>query len=131
MMPNPTPMDDFLTAATNAVLRGERDIDSLARRYGVSRSDCDAMLPLIRQLKAAHRAERPSDQFKRKLHRDLMGAPEYTLVERVRYLPPRVQLAAGAAVSITAALLLVGRFGWPLVRLMSGRSPMRGYTPAS
>lgn len=131
MMPNPTPMDDFLTAATDAVLRGERDIESLARRYGVSRADCEAILPLIRQLRTVHHAERPSDQFRRKLHRDLMGAPEYTLVERVRSLPPRVQLAAGAAVSITAILLLIGRFGLPVLRLAAGRNPVRGFTPAS
>jgi hypothetical protein len=131
MMPNPTPMDDFLTAATDAALRGERDFDRIARRYGVSQADADRMVPLIRHLKVVHKAERPSEQFKRKLQRDLMGVPEYTIVERVRYLPPRVQIAAGAAVSITAALLLVGRFGWPLIRLLSGRAPMRGYNPAS
>jgi hypothetical protein len=131
MMPNTAPMDDFLTAATDAILRGERDVDRIARRYSVSPADADRIMPLIRSLKLVHKAERPSDQFKRKLQRDLMGAPEYTIVERVRYLPPRVQIAAGAAVSITAALLLVGRFGWPLVRLMTGRAPVRGYNPAS
>ena len=131
MMPNPNPMDDFLTAATDAVLRGERDVDGIARRYGVSSADASRIMPLIRNLKTVHMAERPSDQFKRKLQRDLMGAPEYTIVERVRYLPPRVQIAAGAAVSLTAVLLLAGRFGLPLLRLMSGRAPVRGYNPAS
>lgn len=131
MMMNSAQIDDFLTAVTDAVLRGERNTDRIAHRYGVAESDANQFVPLISNLKAAHRAERPSLQFRRKLYRDLMGAPEYTLVERVRYLPPRVQLAAGVAVSITAGLLLIGRFGLPLLRLATGRPPVRTLTPIS
>jgi len=131
MMMNSAHMDDFLTAVTDAVLHGERNTVGIARRYGVAEADADRIVPLIRGLKDAHKSERPSAQFRRKLHRDLMGAPEYTLVERVRGLPPRVQLAAGAAVTLTAILLLIGRFGRPVLRLAAGRAPARGYTPAS
>ncbi|MBL8147335.1 MAG: hypothetical protein JNL34_13200 [Anaerolineae bacterium] len=124
-------MDDFLTAVTDAVLRGERNTSGIARRYGISDADAERIVPLIHGLKFAHKSERPSSQFRRKLYRDLMGAPEYTLVERVRYLPPSVQLAAGAAVSITAVLLLIGRFGRPVFRLLTGRAPVRSLTPIS
>lgn len=131
MMMNSAQMDDFLAAVTDAVLHGERNTERIAQRYGVPEADANQIVPLIRHLKDAHRSERSSPQFRRKLYRDLMGAPEYTLVERVRYLPPRVQLAAGAAVSITAVLLLIGRYGLPVLRLATGKSPVRGYTPAS
>ena len=131
MMMNSAQMDDFLTAVTDAVLHGERNTGGIARRYGVSEAESNQIVPLIRGLKDAHKTERPSAQFQRKLYRDLMGAPEYTLVERVRYLPPRVQLAAGAAVSITAVLLLIGRFGRPVFRSLTGRAPVRNLTPVS
>ena len=123
--------EDYLTAVTDAVLRGERDIDRIAARYGVSAAEAEQIAPLIGRLKAVCRPERPSERYTRKLRRDLMGTPDYTLVERVRYLPPRVQLAAGAAVSITAVLLVIGRFGLPVLRLATGRGLVRGYTPAS
>lgn len=131
MMTNSVQMDDFLTAVTDAVLHGERHVGRIAQRYGVAETEANQIVPLIQRLKGAHRSERPSPQFRRKLHRDLMGAPEYTLVERVRYLSPRVQLAAGAAVSITAVLLLAGRFGLPVFRLLTGRNPVRSLTPIS
>lgn len=126
-----TPMEDMLSAMTDAVLRGERDVNRIARRYDVPQAEADQLIPMIYALRDTHRSQRPSPHFTRKLYRDLMGAPEYSLVERVRYLPPRVQLTAGVAVSITAVLLLIGRFGVPAFRLLTGRTPVRTLTPIS
>ncbi len=129
-MMNLAPMDDLVNALTDAVLRGERDMNRIARRYDVPQAEIDQFVPLIRSLKAVHTSERPSPKYLRRLKRNLQGAPEYTLIERVRYLPPRVQIAAGLAVGATFGLLIVGRFGVQLVRLLAGRGSVRGLTTA-
>ncbi len=131
MMNASTPMEDLLSAMTDAVLRGERDLNRIARRYNVPQADVERLTPMIYALKDAVRSERPSPHFTRKLKRDLMGAPEYTLVERVRYLPPRVQIAAGVAVGTAFGVLLVGRFGLTLMRVLTGRAPISELTTVS
>ncbi|HYO88680.1 MAG TPA: hypothetical protein VER79_08525 [Candidatus Limnocylindrales bacterium] len=131
MMNASTPMEDLLSAMTDAVLRGERDVNRIARRYNVPQAEADRLAPMIYALRDAHCSERPSQRYVRKLKRDLMGAPEYTIVERVRYLPPRVQIAAGVAVGTAFGVLLVGRFGLNLLRFLTGRAPVSGLTTVS
>lgn len=124
MMNASTPVEDMLSAMTDAVLRGERDVNRIARRYDVPQAEADQLIPMICALHDAHRSQRPSPHFTRKLKRDLMGAPEYTLVERVRYLPPRVQIAAGLAVGTAFGVLILGRLTYHLLRLFTGRAPV-------
>jgi hypothetical protein len=124
MMNASTPMEDLLSAMTDAVLRGERDVHRLARRYDVPQAEAERLIPMIYALRDAHRSQQPSPRFVRKLKRELMGAPEYTLVERVRYLPPRVQIAAGVAVGTAFGLLIVGRLTYALLRFFTGRAPV-------
>jgi hypothetical protein len=101
----PKTMDHLLDELTSAVLENQR----LA---GLFTSDEVAQilpfLGLIRHLRQAYRPRRANRRFAARLQRDLMGR-DYTVMERVRYLPPQVQIAACLAIVGTVLVLLRGR----------------------
>lgn len=111
-----SPLANALSAATDALLSGNNNLDSIFARYGVSRRDVE---PIIRVLNRLHRTlvgVQPSRRFVRRLQIELVGQPEpgwfgklitRGLIGRVRYLPARVQIAAG--VVFVAGFMLLAR----------------------
>ncbi len=100
-------MQELLTAVTEALLRDEAaDIQTLSGRYAVAADESAGYLLLIQRLKRNLTAPAPSKRFTRRLKHELVGVEPTDLVSRVRYLPPRVQIAAGIALMATFMLLL-------------------------
>jgi hypothetical protein len=84
----------------------QHDLPGTAQRHGVSRQDAEAYARLIGNLNHHLVAVKPSARFAQRLHQDLMGAPTMNVISRIRYLPPRVQVAAGLALIAGFMLLL-------------------------
>ncbi|MDX2162897.1 MAG: hypothetical protein SF162_16395 [bacterium] len=101
------PIEQFLSAVTDAVQSGRHNVDALVEKYALSSEEADEFIRLIRGLAAALVLVRPSKEFSAQLKRDLIGAPERTFIERLLFLPPRVQIAAVAALG--AGLWLLAR----------------------
>jgi hypothetical protein len=99
------PLDDLLSAVTDALLTGEDELDTIIAQYDVPRSSVENLVLFIRRLHQTLVGVQPSPRFVQKLKRDLIGTEETGLVSRVRYLPPRVQIAAGV-VAIAGFMLL-------------------------
>lgn len=92
-------MQDLLSAVTDALIAEEaQDVDQIIDQYDVSRSEVDGLLFLIEKLHIALTGKQPSRRFAASLKRDLLGARKWGLLWRIRSLPPRVQIAAVAAV---------------------------------
>jgi hypothetical protein len=108
-------MSDMLVTVTDTLLAG-KNVDSVLNAYGVTRKQVASYLSLIVGLKKALVSVQPSRRFSHRLKQDLMGAPRMNVITRIRYLPPRVQIAAGVA--LMAGFLLLLR------RRASGGSPM-------
>jgi hypothetical protein len=102
------PLDDLLSAVTDALLTGEDELDTIIAQYDVPRSNVENLVLFIRRLHQTLVGVQPSPRFVQKLKRDLIGTEETGLVSRVRYLPPRVQMAAGV-VAIAGFMLLARR----------------------
>ncbi|MBE2183750.1 MAG: hypothetical protein IAE89_10025 [Anaerolineae bacterium] len=99
-----TDLETILTDVTDAVILGS----ALSSVFSAqSLREIAQFLPIIRLLSASYVAVRPSKRYTARLRHDLMGQ-EYTVVERVRYLPARVQIVA-AAVAIAAGCLVLLR----------------------
>lgn len=99
-------MQDMLAAVTDAMLAGG-SVDAVLSRYQVPRSDVAVFLVMITQLHKALVGVKPSRRFAYRLRQDLMGAPRMNVMTRIRYLPPRVQIAAGFA--LVAGFMLLTR----------------------
>jgi type VI protein secretion system component VasF len=111
MTPNPptdSQMEALLLALTDAILTDRPDVDALAGRYNVSPVEVAGFIRVIRRLHQHLTGAQPSERFVKRLHHDLMGTPQNGLVSRVRYLPPRVQIAAGV-VAVAGFMLLARR----------------------
>lgn len=102
-----TSIENLLTALTDAILAEEGDIDSIISRYDVSRADVEGFVRIIRRLHTVLIGVRPSGRFVYRLKQDLMGQPHWDVIARIRYLPPRVQIAAGIA--LVAGFMLLSR----------------------
>lgn len=105
-MPEPKPLPEMLSAITDAMLSGQ-NIDQVLNRYGVSRRQASAFIAIISGLHKALVGVKPSRRFAHRLKQDLMGAPRMNVISRIRYLPPRVQIAAGIA--LAAGFMLLAR----------------------
>lgn len=99
-------MQDMLSAVTDAMLAGG-SVDAVLSRYQVPRHDVAVFLVMITQLHKALVGVKPSRRFAYRLKQDLMGAPRMNVMTRIRYLPPRVQIAAGFA--LVAGFMLLTR----------------------
>ncbi len=101
------PIEAYLSSVTDAVIVGRNIPSSWAKRYDLSPSEAASWLALIRGLSGALVLVKPSKTYAESLKRDLIGRVDRTMVERVRQLPPRVQIAATLAVA--AGLWLLAR----------------------
>ncbi len=95
-------LEDFLSAVTDALQQSATaDVDEIATRYQLNREDIRSLVNVIHRLNQYLVPVYPSERFITRLRADLQG--HNGLMFRVRHLPPRVRLAAGA---ITVAGLL-------------------------
>ena len=99
--------ENLLAAVTDAILEDEQDIDHIIGRYAVPRGDVENFIRLIRRLHITFVGVRPSRRFAYHLRQELVGQPERNVINRVRFLPPRVQIAAGVA--LLAGFMLLSR----------------------
>jgi type VI protein secretion system component VasF len=122
-MANDLELQNLLSAVTDALLADQHtSIDSIVGRYAVQRHEVDSLVRLIRRLHLTLVGVQPSQRFVKRLRHDLVGSNR-NLVARVRYLPPRVQIAAGIA-------LLVGFILFNRRRLMDDSPSDQQEVPA-
>jgi len=101
-----TELEKLLAAVTDALLADDGgDVDAIINRYAVPRFEVDSLVALIRRLHLVLVGVQPSRRFVRRLKHDLTGHARRDVISRVRYLPPRVQIAAGVAFVIGFMLL--------------------------
>lgn len=102
-------LQNLLSAVTDALLTDDdQDIDVIVSHYAVPRTEVDGFIGVIRRLHLTLVGVQPSRRFVRRLKHDLVGQPENdNVVARIRYLPPRVQIAAGIA--LVAGFMLLSR----------------------
>lgn len=101
-------LQDLLSAVTDALLADENaDMDIIVAHYSVPRTEVESLMRVIRRLHLALVGAQPSRRFVRRLKNDLVGSSNRDMVARIRYLPPRVQLAAGIA--LVAGFMLLTR----------------------
>ena len=107
-MTNHNELENLLSAVTDALLADERaNLDQIVNRYAVPRHEVEGLVGLVRKLHVTLVGVQPSRRFVNRLHNDLVGAHRVNIVNRVRYLPPRVQIAAGIA--LVAGFMLITR----------------------
>jgi len=101
-------VQDLLNDLTDVLLseQDSRQLNRLLRHYDED-SDQHRLLHLIQQIHRTLIWQEPSDKFTRRLKQDLMGTQESGVLARLRYLPARVQVAAGVAV--VAGFMLITR----------------------
>lgn len=107
-MASPHPLEDLLSAVTDALLAGEDNLDTVIARYDVPPSTVENLVLFIQRLHQTLVGVQPSPRFVHKLKHELIGTTDSGLVSRVRYLPVRVQVAAGV-VAIVGFMLLAHR----------------------
>jgi len=101
-------LQDLLSAVTDALLADESaDLDTLVAQYAVPRAEVENFLGVIRRLHIMLVGAQPSRRFVRRLKHDLVGESNSNVVARIRYLPARVQIAAGVA--LVAGFMLLTR----------------------
>ncbi len=107
-MTNHNELENLLSAVTDALLADERtNLDSIVKRYAVPRNEVEGLVGIVRKLHMTLVGAQPSRRFVNRLRNDLVGTQRANIVNRVRYLPPRVQIAAGIA--LVAGFVLLNR----------------------
>jgi len=107
-------LENLLSAVTDALLAEQSDINAIIRRYDVKRANVDSFVAVIRRMHVVMVRQEPSEKFVRRLKQDLVGRNQ-GMVARVRYLPARVQLAAGVALLAGSGVMLLIRRRVPLL----------------
>jgi hypothetical protein len=103
-------LQSLLSAVTDALLADEQaDLDGIIRQYDVPRTQVDSLVWLIQRLHMTLVGAQPSKRFVRRLKHDLIGTERGSVVARIRYLPPRVQIAAAVALVVGFMLLTYHR----------------------
>ena len=106
-MANDTELENLLSAVTDALLANQPgSVDGIVGRYAVPRHEIDGLVSIIRRLHVTLVGAQPSQRFVKRLRNDLVGSNR-NLVARIRYLPPRVQIAAGIA--LVAGFIILNR----------------------
>jgi type VI protein secretion system component VasF len=106
-MANNLELENFLSAVTEAMLAEEHtDLDAIASRYDVPRQEMEGFIGIIQRLHMTLVGAKPSRRFVGRLRHELVGR-RYNVVSTIRYLPPRVQIAAGIA--LVAGFMLLSR----------------------
>ena len=106
MTQSPTDLQNLLAAVTEAIISDERNLDAIVTRYAVPRAEVEGLIKIIQRLHVVLVGVRPSRRFAQRLRQDLMGQ-QLNVITRLRYLPPRVQIAAGVA--LIAGFMLLSR----------------------
>ena len=107
-MTNHNELENFLSAVTDALMADERtNLDHIVNRYAVPKNEVVGLVGLVRKLHMTLVGAEPSRRFVNRLRNDLVGTQRTNIVNRVRYLPPRVQIAAGIA--LVAGFMLLTR----------------------
>jgi hypothetical protein len=99
-------IQNMLAAYTDAMLAGHDDMEDIVGYYQVQRQEVEGALGLIRRLHEAFIFVHPSKRYVRRLRVDLVGEPQPNVINAIRYLPPRVQIAAGVALLAGGVVLL-------------------------
>jgi hypothetical protein len=102
-----TQTENLLAALTEAILAEEGEVDQIIRNYDVSQAEVESFVRIVRRLHTVLVGVRPSRRFVVNLKQDLMGQAHWNVINRIRYLPPRVQIAAGIA--LLAGFMLLSR----------------------
>jgi hypothetical protein len=82
-------------------------LDTIVSRYAVPRGELEGLVNVIRKLHVVLIGVRPSRRFAQKLRQELMGQRQQSVINRLRYLPPRVQIAGG--IVLVAGFMLLQR----------------------
>ncbi len=107
MAQEPSELESLLAALTEAILQDEQDLDRIVSRYAVPRADLVGLVNLIQRLHVVLVGVRPSRRFAQRLRLELMGEQQSGVINRLRYLPPRVQIAGG--IVLVAGFMLLSR----------------------
>jgi hypothetical protein len=107
MAHEPSELETLLAAVTEAILHDEQDLDQIVSRYDVPRSELEGLVNVIRRLHVVLIGVRPSRRFAQRLRVELMGDQQRGVINRLRYLPPRVQIAGG--IVLVAGFMLLSR----------------------
>lgn len=99
-------IQNMLAAYTDAMLADHDDVEDIVAFYQVPRNEVEGALRLIRRLQEAFIFVHPSKRYVRRLRVDLVGEPQPNVINAIRYLPPRVQIAAGVALLAGGMMLL-------------------------
>lgn len=101
-------LNNLFSAVTDALLADPNvDLDTIIAQYAVPRADVDSLIGIIRRLHLSLVGAQPSRRFVRRLKNDLAGDTQDSVMTRIRYLPARVQIAAGIA--LVAGFMLITR----------------------
>lgn len=114
----------MLAAYTDAMLAEHDDVESIVGYYQIPRDDVAGVLGLIRRLHEAFIFVQPSKRYVRRLRLDLVGEPQPNVINAIRYLPPRVQIAAGVALLAGGVIMLNRR----RLTLSDGESTVKALT---
>lgn len=109
-MSSDTQMQEFLSAATDAVLRGESNLERLAGRYDMPPEVADDWQALLTELNHTLMVVQPSARFENQLKAELMGRQPVAVRWPLKRLPVRVQVAALLTLVGGFLLLLRNRF---------------------
>ena len=107
MSQEPTQLQNLLDAVTEAILHDEQDLDNIVSQYAVPRAEVEGLINVIKSLHVVLVGVRPSRRFAQRLRQDLMGQHQRNVINRLRYLPPRVQIAGG--IVLIAGFMLLSR----------------------
>ncbi|MCC6802740.1 MAG: hypothetical protein IT319_07630 [Anaerolineae bacterium] len=107
MSEQPTPLQNLLDAVTEAIINDGQDLDAIVQRYSVPRAEVEGLINVIRRLHVVLVGVRPSRRFAQRLRQELMGQHQRNVINRLRYLPPRVQIAGG--IVLVAGFMLLSR----------------------
>ena len=105
-------LQDVLLAHADALVRGEAERDVLLAHYDATiRDQAVELMDIAERIQNSMPAVRPSERFVAQLGHQLAqhtGDDPQSLWERIRDLPPGMQLAAGiGGATITAGLVLI------------------------
>lgn len=107
-------LENFIHEATEAVIIGKTDISPWVKKYALNDGETEQFIRLVKWLYSALVPVKPSRRFSHRLKQDLMGMPQkQNMAERIRHLPPRVQIAAGVALFAGVMLLARRRVNLP------------------
>lgn len=109
---------DVLMAHADALIAGTLDREAFLSQYDhMTRRQVEPLMDMAERMHQSLSAIAPSEQFVKQLHLELMrsmDADSRTLLERIRYLPPGVQIAAGiGGATLTAGLFLIASRSMP------------------